>query len=214
VVIVTGEPAGPPATDAAVIEQSWAEPELFEAIFRRYFGRIHQYLAARVGGRIADDLAAEVFTIAFAQRQRYDLARECARPWLYGIATNLVGTYRRREQRRYRALARMDAHGVAPSDEDLVAERVSAAAAGPALAAALAGLGSGDRDVLLLVAVAGLDNQEVALSLGIPYGTVCSRLSRARARLREALGGTNPANSIDPADSISPAGGRKEQPNG
>jgi hypothetical protein len=83
VVIVPGEPIGAPATDAAVIEQSWAEPERFEEIFRRYFGQIHRYLAARVGGRTADDLAAEVFTIAFAQRQRYDLARECARPWLY-----------------------------------------------------------------------------------------------------------------------------------
>src|SRR5215475_4060679 len=213
-VVVTGEPTGLPATDAAVIEQSWAEPELFEAIFRRYFGRIHQYLAARVGGRIADDLAAEVFTIAFAQRQRYDLARDCARPWLYGIATNLVGTYRRQERRRYRALTRAHAQDVADSVEDLIAERVSAAAAGPALAAALAGLGSGDRDVLLLVAVAGLDNREVAQSLGIPYGTVCSRLSRARTRLREALGGTNPASSIDPAGSVSPAGGRKERPHG
>ena len=212
--IVTGDPTGPPATDAAVIEQSWAEPERFEAIFRRYFGRIHQYLAARVGGRVADDLAAEVFTVAFAQRQRYDLARECARPWLYGIATNLAGTYRRQEQRRYRALARAAAQAVVPSDEDLVSERVSAAASGPALAAALAGLGRGDRDVLLLVAIAGLDNQEVAQSLGIPHGTVRSRLSRARTRLREALGGINPAGSIDPADRISPAGGQKEQPHG
>lgn len=49
-VTVTGELTGPPATDAAVIEQLWAEPELVEPIFRRYFGRIHQYLAARVGG--------------------------------------------------------------------------------------------------------------------------------------------------------------------
>jgi RNA polymerase sigma factor (sigma-70 family) len=214
VVIVTGEPTGPPATDAAVIEQSWAEPERFEAIFRRYFGQIHRYLAARVGGRTADDLAAEVFTIAFAQRRRYDLARDCARPWLYGIATNLAGTYRRREQRRYRALARAGVRSVAPSDEDLVAERVSAAAAGPALATALAGLGSGDRDVLLLVAIAGLGNQEVAESLGIPYGTVCSRLNRARTRLRASLGGTNPADGNDPADSVSPAGRRKEQSHG
>jgi RNA polymerase sigma-70 factor (ECF subfamily) len=102
----------------------------------------------------------------------------------------------------------------------LVADRVSAAAAGPALAAALAGLSSGDRDVLLLVAVAGLDNQEVALSLGIPHGTVRSRLSRARQRLRESLGGANPAESIDPvggiglAGGIGPARGRKEQPHG
>lgn len=214
VMIVPGEPTGPPATDAAVIEQSWAEPERFEAIFRRYFGGLHRYLAARVGARIADDLAAEVFTIAFAQRQRYDLARECARPWLYGIATNLVGTHRRQEQRRYRALARAGTQVVALSDEDLATERVSAAAAGPALAAALARLGSGDRDVLLLVAVAGLDNQEVAQSLGIAYGTVCSRLSRARQRLRASFGGTNPADGIDPTDRISPAGGWKEQPHG
>lgn len=210
----TGEPTGPPATDAAVIEQSWAEAELFEAIFRRYFGQMHRYLAARVGGRIADDLAAEVFTIAFAQRQRYNLTRDCARPWLYGIATKLVSSYRRQEQRRYRALARAAGQGVSPSDEDLVTDRVSAAAAGPALAAALAGLGSGDRDVLLLVAVAGLSNQEVAQSLGVPYGTVCSRLSRARARLRESLGGVNPAESQGPAEVIRPAWGRKEQPHG
>jgi RNA polymerase sigma-70 factor (ECF subfamily) len=112
----------------------------------------------------------------------------------------------------------MDTRAVAPSDEDLVAERVSAAVAGPALAAALAGLGSGERDVLLLVAVAGLDNQEVAQSLGIPYGTVCSRLSRARTRLREALGGANPADSYRPADIpadvMRPTRGQKEQSSG
>ena len=190
---VTADHTGPPEADARVIEQSWTQPERFAAIFERYFARIHQYLARRVGDKTADDLAAEVFVVAFAQRQRYDLARDCARPWLYGIATNLVGTHRRQEQRRYRALARTDARQVSPSDEDLVADRVSASATGPALAAALAALEAGDRDVLLLVALAGLDYQEVAQALGIPYGTVGSRLNRARKRLREALGGANPA---------------------
>jgi len=184
---------GPPEADARVIEQSWTQPERFAAIFERYFAQIHQYLARRVGDKTADDLAAEVFVIAFAQRQRYDLARDCARPWLYGIATNLASTHWRQEQRRYRALARTDARQVSPSDEDLVADRVSASAIGPALADALAGLGAGDRDVLLLVALAGLDYQEVAQALGIPYGTVCSRLNRTRRRLRESLGGSNPA---------------------
>ena len=193
---MTAKLTGPPEADATVIEQSWTQPERFAAIFERYFAQIHQYLARRVSDRTADDLAAEVFVVAFAQRQRYDLARDCARPWLYGIATNLAGTHWRQEQRRYRALARTDARQVSPSDEDLVADRVSASATGPALAAALAGLEAGDRDVLLLVAVAGLDNQEVAVSLGIPYGTVCSRLNRARRRLREALGGTNPAGDV------------------
>jgi RNA polymerase sigma-70 factor (ECF subfamily) len=185
--------AGHPDADATVIEQSLAEPERFAAIFERYFSQIHRYLARRIGRKIADDLAAEVFVVAFARRQRYDLARDCARPWLYGIATNLAGSYQRREQRRYRALARSDAREVAPSDEDLVIDRVSASAAGPALAAALASLDAGDRDVLLLVALADLSYTEVAESLGIPYGTVCSRLNRARRRLRESLGGAGQA---------------------
>jgi RNA polymerase sigma-70 factor (ECF subfamily) len=193
---VTAKLTGPPEADATVIEQSWTQPERFAAIFERHFTQIHQYLARRVSDRTADDLAAEVFVVAFAQRQKYDLARDCARPWLYGIATNLAGTHWRQEQRRYRALARTDARQVSPSDEDLVADRVSASATGPALAAALAALEAGDRDVLLLVALAGLDYAEVAQALGIPYGTVCSRLNRVRRRLREALGGANPAGDL------------------
>jgi RNA polymerase sigma-70 factor (ECF subfamily) len=189
---VTAGLAGQSKTDATLIEQSLAEPEQFGVIFERYFSQIHQYLARRVGTKIADDLTAEVFVAAFAQRQRYDLTRDCARPWLYGIATNLAGSHRRQEERRYRALARVDARLVTPSDEDMIADRISASAAGPALAGALAALDRGDRDVLLLVALADLSYPEVAESLGIPYGTVCSRLSRARRRLRESLGGTSP----------------------
>lgn len=190
---VTARLTGPPDADATVIEQSWTEPERFAAIFERYFGQIHQYLARRVGGKAADDLAAEVFLAAFAQRERYDLARGSARPWLYGIATNLIGTHRRQERRHYQALARTEVQLASPSDEDRAADRVSASAAGPALAAALARLDTGDRDVLLLVALTGLSYPEVSQSLGIPYGTVCSRLNRARKQLRAALGGSNPA---------------------
>jgi RNA polymerase sigma factor (sigma-70 family) len=210
--IVTADPAEPPATDAAVIKQSWADPERFEEIFTRYFSQIYQYLAGRVGRKIADDLAAEVFAAAFAHRERYDLTRDNARPWLYGIATNLAGTFWRRERSRYRAMARSSPDSVAPSDEDVIADRVSAMAAGPALAAALASLDRGERDVLLLVALAGLGNQEIAQSLNIPYGTVCSRLSRARRRVRDALGGSNPAAAVDGAGDPAPAGHRPDHP--
>ncbi|MEV4256862.1 sigma-70 family RNA polymerase sigma factor, partial [Spirillospora sp. NPDC049652] len=69
---------------------------------------------------------------------------------------------------------------------------VDAAGLRGALARALADLPDGDRDVLLLVALADLSHQEVAAALEIPYGTVGSRLNRARRKLRAALGGTNP----------------------
>jgi len=174
-------------TDATVIERSLADPERFGAICERYFRQIHQYLARLVGSEMAADLAADVFVAAFSQRHRYDRDRDCARPWLYGIATNIVGNHRRQEQRRYRALTRARADDVSPSDEDLIADRVTALASRPALAAALARLDDRDRDVLLLVALADLSYDEVAQSLGVPYGTVCSRLSRARRRLRDSL---------------------------
>jgi RNA polymerase sigma-70 factor, ECF subfamily len=151
------------------------------------------YLARRVGVRVADDLAGEVFLAAFAGRKRYNAARGSARSWLYGIATNVAGSHRRDERRFYAALARTHAGPVWQDDQDRVTERVSASAAWPALATALAGLPRRDRDVLLLVALADLSYQEVADALGIAYGTVCSRLNRARKQLRESLGGVNPA---------------------
>jgi len=77
-----------------VIGKSLGEPERCAVIFERYFSQIHHCLARRVGPKIADDLAVEAFLAAFAQRQRFDLVRDCARSWLYGIATNLAGTQR------------------------------------------------------------------------------------------------------------------------
>jgi RNA polymerase sigma factor (sigma-70 family) len=192
-VLVSSDPVRSPDGDARVIELSWDEPERFAAIFARYFGKIHRYLARRVGVRAADDLAGEVFLAAFAQRKRYDITRGTAGPWLYGIATNLVGTHRRQERRLYDALARSGAGLTWQDDENRVADRLTASAARPALAAAIARLSRGDRDVLLLVVLADLGYQEVAEALGIPYGTVCSRLNRARRQLRESLGGVNPA---------------------
>ncbi len=192
----------PPVGDGAAIERSWGDPELFATIFDRYFSEVHRYLARRVGPAEADDLAAEVFLVAFAQRRRYDVNRACARPWLYGIATNLIGSHRRRERRFLHAIARSAAPGHPPAesghDERLI-DRVSAAAARPALAAALMALPRGDRDVLLLIALADMDYAEVAEALAIPYGTVCSRLNRVRRTLRESFGGVNPIGNPESA---------------
>lgn len=85
------------ATDAAVIERSLREPEVFGEVFERYAADIHRYVSRRLGTETADDLMAETFVVAFQQRQRYDLSRTRARPWLYGIVGNLIGQYRRTE---------------------------------------------------------------------------------------------------------------------
>ncbi|GAA4079146.1 RNA polymerase sigma factor [Actinomadura miaoliensis] len=181
--------------DAAVIEQSWHEPDRFAVIYDRYFPEIYRYVAARLGRDVADDIAAETFYAAFRKRDRFDPARGAVRPWLYGMATNLVGRHRRDEGRRYAALARVAPESRADGHEARVAARVAAEGVRPQLAGALAGLPEGDRDVLLLVAVGGLRYEEVAQALEIPPGTVGSRMNRARRKLREALGGTDPTHA-------------------
>jgi RNA polymerase sigma-70 factor (ECF subfamily) len=179
--------AARPEPDAAVIGRSVREPECFAGVFDRYYATIHGYVARRLGESLADDLASETFLIAFARRDRYDLARADARPWLFGIASNLVARHHRAEQRRYRAMARTGVDEVVEGHADQVVVRVDATARQSALAAALSEIPAKDRDVLLLVAWAELTSEQAGQALGIPAGTARSRLYRARQRVRAAL---------------------------
>jgi RNA polymerase sigma factor (sigma-70 family) len=184
---VAAVPVGREEADNAVVGRALREPEAFTELFDRYADDVHRYAARRLGRDAADDLMAETFTVAFAQRDRFDLSRPHARPWLLGIATNLIRGHRRAELRRWRAMARaVPAVGEEP-DVDRIAARVTVQAARRELAAALARLSAGQRDVLLLHAWAELDYEQVAEALGVPIGTVRSRLHRARAVLRGAL---------------------------
>jgi RNA polymerase sigma factor (sigma-70 family) len=178
---------GDDADDGAVIEESRGAPERFAEIFDRHAPAIHTYLSRRIGRSIADDLTAETFLIAFRRRDRYDPARRDARPWLYGIATNLLHHHQRTEIRQYRALARTGVDAVTQPDEEGVVARLAAAGTTRQLAGALAALPAGQRHVLLLIAWAQFSQEEVAAALDVPLGTVRSRLHNARKRLRAAL---------------------------
>ncbi|MGW4869545.1 RNA polymerase sigma factor [Streptomyces chartreusis] len=194
--------SGPPpqaervANDADVVAGSLEQPELFARLYDRYAPDIHRYAARRLGETAADDITADTFLTAFRIRARYDRTRPSARPWLYGIAANLIGKHRRAEVRALRALARTGHDPVAASWVEDTDSRV--AAQGP-LADALASLSAGDRHVLLLVAWADLTYQEVAEALDLPVGTVRSRLNRARRKVRTALG-ADPAFVSDTAE--------------
>lgn len=137
---------------------SGSAPAGFADVYERYFADIYRYIAGRLGRNVADDIAADTFVIALRRHADFDPGRGPVRAWLYGIATNLVAQHRRAEKRRYQALAR-----------------------------ALASLSREERDVLLLVALADLSYQEISQALGIPDGTVGSRLNRARRKVRAAL---------------------------
>lgn len=181
--------------DSVLIAESRRVPERFGTLFERHAAEIHGYAARRLGIRAADDVMAETFLVAFRHRGRYDLSRDSARPWLYGIATNLIARHRRAEARAYRALARTGAipEPASESFADEAIERVTAVGVRSLLAGALARLHSRDRDVLLLIAWADLTYDQVSESLGIPIGTVRSRLHRARSQVRQALRDLDPA---------------------
>jgi RNA polymerase sigma-70 factor (ECF subfamily) len=174
--------------DAQQVELSLRDPERFGVVFDRYFAEIHGYVAKRLGRDAADDVAAETFLAAFRSRRRFDVNRGTVRAWLYGIVTNHMSAYHRQEVRAYRTVERAGMQGAEEGHADRVVERVDARAAGRELAGALAKLPRGDREVLLLIALGGLSHADVAAALGIPYGTVGSRLNRVRKKLRALPG--------------------------
>ena len=174
-------------TDAQALAASLDDPEHFSTIVDRHFGAIFRYVARRVGQEEADDLAAETFATAFGNRRNYDLDRPDSLPWLYGIATNLLRHHRRSEQRRLIAYARTQVASLDKDESDEVVRRLDATSELAKLALALVEIDADNRDALHLVAISGLSFDDAATALGVPVGTVHSRVARARSRLRDLL---------------------------
>lgn len=174
-------------SDEQLIAESAADPHAFEAVFLRHASAMHRYVARRGGSSSADDIVAETFTRAFDQRHRYRNEYADARPWLLGIATNVMRHHHRSEATRLRAYARLDPEQASDGVDLSAVSRADADAARSALSNALAKLKRGDRDALLLMAWADLSYEEIGAALEIPVGTVRSRINRARRQLREVL---------------------------
>jgi RNA polymerase sigma factor (sigma-70 family) len=180
----------PERTDAWHIEVSLTQPHAFAILFERHAGSVHRYLVKRVGSRNAEDVVGETFAAAFRSRTNYDLSRADARPWLFGIATNLARHFWRSELRRQTRSLTPVTSPLAYDQSDEAISRAFFSSQEGVVAQALAQLDDAHLDVLLLIAGPGFTYEEVALALGIPIGTVRSRMSRTRKRLRELLGGS------------------------
>ena len=183
--------------DSDAISASQETPASFAAIFDRHFDAVHAYLQRRIGHDLADELAAETFLIAFDRRAGYDVTRPDARPWLFGIATNLLHRHRRLERRQLRAYARSAADPVLDAFEGVDA-RIDASSMRRELVDALAGVPAEELDALLLFAWADFSYAEIGEALAIPTGTVRSRLSRARGRIRPALAADRSLTPLQP----------------
>jgi RNA polymerase sigma factor (sigma-70 family) len=175
-------------TDAQLIEASERDPRQFGEIASRHFAEIHGYIARRLGRDLAEDLGSEAFAIAFESRRRYDRTRSDARPWLFGIATNLIRRHRRDEVRKLSAYQRavQGIPGVV-EEADLTVDQLDRLSRLADVASGFAKLDPDQRDALYLVAVSELSFQQAADALGVPVGTIHSRVARARRELRDLI---------------------------
>jgi RNA polymerase sigma factor (sigma-70 family) len=180
------------STDGEIIQRSVRDPDAFREIFERHAAILLAYARRRLGPTTGDEILAQTFLVAFEKRARFDPTYVSARPWLFGIATNIIRHHLRDEREHLVALGKVGIDMPAESAEDIA--RLDAARMRPRLVAALLTLADDDRDTFLLVALGQLTYEETAAALGIPVGTVRSRMHRSRVRLREQV---RPRTAID-----------------
>ncbi len=165
-------------TDAQLLAAvAGGETGALAPLIDRHHVALHRFVARRIGAD-AEDVVAETFECACRRAGSFRASGPDARPWLFGIANNLLRGHARREAAMYRAYART---GVDPAAASVEESAHVDEGQGRALARALAKMRTEHREALLLYAVAELSYQEVATALEVPVGTVKGWLSRARA---------------------------------
>jgi RNA polymerase sigma factor (sigma-70 family) len=179
------------ATDAELWQRAvGGEPDAFGVLFERHAKPVYNYLFRRTADwSLAEDLTSVVFLEAWRRRRDVRLHGDLALPWLLGVATNVLRN-RRRSQWRYRAALQRLPNECGVDFSDDADARVDDERRMRSVLRSLAGLPKRDQEVLALCAWADLSYEEAALALDLPVGTVRSRLSRARARMRELAGET------------------------
>ncbi len=173
------------STDSEIIRRSLETPAVFAELFERHARVVGAFAARRVGRDAAEDVVSETMLVAFRRRRDFDHSWESAKPWLLGIASRLVRRHGAREAAQWHSFEAMASRGdhVSDGDIEVAGERMDASASVRALAPRIAALPARDRDVLLLYAWADLTYEEITVALGVPVGTVRSRLNRVRRKL-------------------------------
>lgn len=176
------------------------DPAAFGLLFDECARGVYNH-AFRLTGNwsTAEDVMALTFLEAWRLRDRIEPDGGSLRPWLLGIATNVARNSARAARRHAAAVARLPAAPALPDFADDLVGRIDDARRLAAARAALDTLRRAEREVFLLCVWAGLDYAATAEALGLPVGTVRSRLSRARRKLRKLLGEEIPASDREPA---------------
>ena len=169
-------------TDEVTDLQLWrsasqGDGEAFGRLFDRHKGRVYRHSLRLVPNSVdAEDVVAVVWFEAWRQRDRVRFVDGSMLPWLLVVATNTSLNLSRSARRHRALLRRLPPPSPAPDHADLLD-------AGPA-GSALAQLSRAHREVVALCVLNGLSETQAAQALGVPRGTVKSRLSRAQRALR------------------------------
>lgn len=181
-----GDGAGPPVSDGGIDKPSlWGDEP--GDLYRAHVQDVLRYLVSKVGQDLGEELTAQTFVEAWSEQASYDADRGTPQAWIFGIAGNVLRHHFRQERRRSAAHLALSAQrrlaGFADAVEDEVVDAVVATERMSQVDMALSGAERVDREVLELAVQPGATYQAMADHLGVPIGTVRSRLSRARQRL-------------------------------
>lgn len=153
--------------------------EAFERAYTQHLGAVSGYLYRRVERRFVEDLAADVFAIAWRRRASVAAGEEL--PWLYRISANVVANHRRKQATGIALFAALRPADSAPSAEEIVIADAS-------LAEAWRRLRPQEREILALALVEDLSVGDIGIALTISANATSIRLHRAKKKLAELLG--------------------------
>jgi RNA polymerase sigma-70 factor, ECF subfamily len=183
------------ASDVELLAMAGSHPEAFGELFARHAQSVYTYCARRTGDLDrAEDLTSVVFLEAFRRRRKLKLSNTSALPWLLGVANNVVRNSDRSIRRYRSALGRIPDQAISVSAEDEAIERLGAQEALSRALDAISVLTRAEQDVVLLVLWSELSYADAATALGVPIGTIRSRLASARAKLNHSAPATNTIN--------------------
>lgn len=153
-------------------------PDEFTERYREHQPAVARFMARRVDRSEIDDLAADVFAIAWRKRDAVTAGEEL--PWLYRIAGFVVSNHRRKRMSTLAVLARLGPTDPAPSAESI-------ALADSELSLAWRQLSIRDREIIALTALDGLGVAEAGHTIGISANAASIRLHRAKSKLAALL---------------------------
>ncbi|MCU1678453.1 MAG: polymerase, sigma-24 subunit, subfamily [Frankiales bacterium] len=179
---------GEEASDAELWELAPSDPRAFGALFSRHSDAVYNHCFRRTGSwSVAEDLTSVVFLEAWRRRRDVALSGDSILPWLLAVANNAARNQARSLRRHRNLLEKLPRPLVEPDLSEAADARIDDERQMQEILAVFNELPRHEQDVLALCAWSELDYVSAAVALQIPVGTVRSRLSRARAHLRQLM---------------------------